>query len=292
MYENKRFIFWGTGSLSKRTYTDVLMSGIHLEMDFFIDNDITRVGMKIFEKNTVHADDIKKIKTEQHLIVVCSSYEQEIIKQLIDLGYVESVDFILSHNFIGYLEYCKAVEQIERYNELKVIVGAADTSQRGWIATNQSCLDLLVKEDWNRLFGTRKIKTIVAEHVWEHLTYTDGVIAASHCYEQLEQGGRLRIAVPDGNHSNPYYIQCVKPNGYGSGSDDHKELYTYLTLERMISDAGFKKIEKIEYFDEKGHFFISNWSSEDGHIQRSKINDARNWRGDNVYTSLIVDAIK
>lgn len=292
MYDNKRFIFWGTGALSKSIYNEVLMSDIPVEVDYFVDNNKEKVGTKIFDKSTIHADDLKQIILDKHLIVICSSFEQEISKQLIELGYIETVDFILYHDFISYVEYLKAVEQVELYNELKIIVGAANTFQRGWIATNKSYLDLLVKEDWNQLFNSKRVKTIVAEHVWEHLTYSEGVIAARHCFEQLEVGGRLRIAVPDGNHTNPYYIQWVKQNGYGYASDDHKELYTYETLEKMLKEAGFTMISILEYFDNEGHFHMANWNSEDGFIKRSKENDPRNWRGNNVYSSLIIDAIK
>ena len=70
------------------------------------------------------------------------------------------------------------------------------------------------------------ISNILAEHVFEHLDFQQGVIAINNCYEYLEVGGSIRIAVPDGNFPNEDYIKYVKPNGTGLGAMDHKILYT------------------------------------------------------------------
>lgn len=290
--ENKKIILWGTGSVSNKIYTNILMRDLTVKIECFIDNDYSKAGGSIFNIPIYHADEILKLKTKQHIIVVCSSYEDEISKQLTDLGFKKSIDFILYHEFYEILEYLVAIEQIAFYDELKVIVGANQTSQKGWIATNRNYLDLLVEDDWIDLFGERKIHSIVGEHVWEHLTYADGVIAASNCYKYLKKGGKLRIAIPDGNHPNPHYINWVKVNGCGDAADDHKELYTHQTLKRMLKEAGFKQIEKLEYFDDEGNFHAKEWKIEDGFIKRSMKNDPRNWRGNIVYSSLIIDAIK
>ena len=54
---------------------------------------------------------------------------------------------------------------------IKVIVGAAMTSQHGWYSTNEEWLDISSKDDWETVFkGKRLIKHLVAEHVFEHLT--------------------------------------------------------------------------------------------------------------------------
>lgn len=290
--DGKKLIFWGTGSLSKKIYNDLLMREIEVDVTCFIDNDIKKAGYEILGTPIFYASDINKVKTGQHVIVICSSYEESISQQLMSLGFERSVDFITYYDFNKYIAYLTASSQVAFNDELKVIVGAAQTSQVGWISTNQSFLDMLHKEDWIRLFGTRKIQSIVAEHVWEHLTYEDGVNCARNCFEQLAEGGRLRIAIPDGNHPNSYYINWVKPGGFGGGADDHKELYTHQTLDQMLRDAGFTKIEKLEYFDGEGNFHNSEWNEEDGNIRRSIENDPRNWRGDIVYSSLIMDAIK
>ena len=101
----------------------------------------------------------------------------------------------------------------------------------------------------------------------------------------------MRIAVPDGLHPDPAYIDQVKPGGSGSGSDDHKVLYTYKTLSKLLESVGFE-IRLLEYFDEEGKFHYSEWSPDDGMIRRSSRFDQRNTVVPNAYTSLILDALK
>jgi len=47
------------------------------------------------------------------------------------------------------------------------------------------------------------LDAILAEHVWEHLTKEEALIAALTCYRYIKNGGYLRVAVPDGPHPNP-----------------------------------------------------------------------------------------
>ena len=53
----------------------------------------------------------------------------------------------------------------------KIIVGAAETHQSGWHSTNEQWLDITKRKDWEKIFENKgRIKSIVAEHVFEHLT--------------------------------------------------------------------------------------------------------------------------
>lgn len=288
----KSFIFFGAGTIGKKIVNNILMQNLNVAIDSFVDNDKEKDGNKIFDIEIHHTSKLNDIKTDEKVIVICNNYENEITKQLMDLGYKKGKDFVMYYEFYQYLEYLLVKAQVAFYDELKIIVGANQTFQKGWISTNQSYLDLLCKQDWEHLFGDKKITNIVAEHVWEHLTFEQGLLAAKNCYERLKDGGRLRIAVPDGNHPNPYYIKWVKPGGYGDAADDHKELYTYSKLEKLLKEAGFSQIKKLEYFDEIGNFHYVDWKNEDGYIKRSRENDPRNWNNKEVYTSLIIDAIK
>jgi predicted SAM-dependent methyltransferase len=101
----------------------------------------------------------------------------------------------------------------------------------------------------------------------------------------------LRIAVPDGFHPDPDYIEYVRPGGTGAGADDHKVLYNYKLLSEQLRRAGFE-VTLLEYWDENGDFHFRPWSSRDGYISRSRDHDERNQNGTLAYTSLIVDAIK
>ena len=99
------------------------------------------------------------------------------------------------------------------------------------------------------------------------------------------------VAVPDVFHPDSAYIEAVRPGGTGVGAEDHKVLYNYKTLTELLKNTGFE-VELLEYWDENGKFHFKDWSSEYGHVQRSKRYDKRNQDGTLTYTSLIVDAIK
>ena len=130
-----------------------------------------------------------------------------------------------------------------------------------------------------------------AEHVWEHLTHSEGKIAAGYCYRFLKKDGYLRIAVPDGNHPSHEYIEMVRVGGKGCGSDDHKILYDQNSLSELLTSCGFL-VNLIEYFDSEGDFHSKEWDPAKGMIHRSANNDSRNTNGQLVYTSLIIDAVK
>jgi predicted SAM-dependent methyltransferase len=127
--------------------------------------------------------------------------------------------------------------------------------------------------------------------VWEHLTPEAARTGAENCFEFLKPGGRLRIAVPDGFHPDPSYIEWVRPGGTGPGCDDHYHLFHHRSLSEILRNAGFE-VQLLEYWDEKGRFHQSDWSREDGPIRRCAKDDPRNADGKLNYTSLIIDAIK
>lgn len=101
---------------------------------------------------------------------------------------------------------------------MKVIIGAGRTNYDGWLSTQEDELNLLSLESWNILFKPRSIDALLAEHVWEHLTYEEGIGAANHCYEFLKPGGYIRCAVPDKNSHNEWYQQMVQVGGPGRGN--------------------------------------------------------------------------
>ena len=53
----------------------------------------------------------------------------------------------------------------------------------GWIQTQEDDLNLLVETMWEARFEYNSISAILREHVWEHLTFEEGVKAASICYK-------------------------------------------------------------------------------------------------------------
>jgi predicted SAM-dependent methyltransferase len=174
---------------------------------------------------------------------------------------------------------------------LRVILGAGPTQFPGWIGTDLDTLNITRLSQWRALFGHRRVETLLAEHVWEHLSPDEAAVANRLCFRFLGPGGRLRLAVPDGLHPAPAYREWVRPGGSGPGADDHRILYDYRTLTASLQEPGFK-VRLLEYWDEHGQFYFTDWSSAEGHIARSKRYDPRNQERELAYTSLIVDAMK
>lgn len=174
---------------------------------------------------------------------------------------------------------------------IKLIIGSGYTIYKDWIATDIETLNITKAEDWGKNFNKNTISSVLAEHVFEHLSANDRDKAFENIYSYLGIGGNFRIAVPDGFHPDPEYIKYVKPGGIGLGAQDHKFLYNYISLSQILLSFGFT-VKLLEYFDEFGRFHISNWDSYEGAITRSAINDNRNKNGTIKYSSLIIDAVK
>jgi predicted SAM-dependent methyltransferase len=180
---------------------------------------------------------------------------------------------------------------VQRAAPVRIVLGASGIYDAGWIPTEIGVLDILNLGHWSRVFAENSIDAILAEHVWEHLTPEQGLLAARHCLRFLKPGGYLRVAVPDGFHPDPNYIEWVRVGGSGAGADDHKVLYTRDTFRRLFEQAGFD-VELLEYFDSAGVFHAVEWDPAAGKIFRSRRFDERNQNGQLNYTSLILDARK
>lgn len=175
----------------------------------------------------------------------------------------------------------------------KVDLGASNISfENDWLLTDFVVLDITKDVSWDSNFRQKSlIDNLMGEHVWEHLSKEDGLLAMQNCYNYLKTNGRLRIAVPDGYFPDQDYINNVKVNGIGPGAHDHKILYNYEILQELLESVGFK-VELLEYWDKNGEFNFIDWENNSGKINRSSRYDRRNSTGKLNYTSLIVDAIK
>lgn len=171
------------------------------------------------------------------------------------------------------------------------LVGVKGSNHEGWLITDVFTLDALKWADWRAIFGSGQIAGIFAEHVIEHWSedeFREFLKIAAHF---LAPNGNIRIAVPDGFHPDPKYIDAVRPGGSGPGSDDHKMLYTCQTMTKILVEEGWE-YDLLEYFDERGEFHRKPWDPIDGFIERSERNDPRNRECPFAYTSLIVDVGK
>lgn len=172
----------------------------------------------------------------------------------------------------------------------KIILGAGERAQADWIATEKDVLDITSLESFSKYFEKDRADAFLAEHVWEHLTIPEGLLAARYCRAFLKPGGHLRLAVPDALNPNPDYIEAVRPGGSGPGASDHKVFYDHVMLRCLLTTAGFGRVVLLEWWDDDGYFHQKTWRSEDGHVVRSRNFDHRNDESSIRYTSLIVDA--
>lgn len=85
----KKIIIFGTGNMSDR-----IMSKVSLPVDYFIDNDKKKNGSEFHGVLVKSIKEIQKETKEEFLIIIASSYYYEISKQLINLGFDETKDFI------------------------------------------------------------------------------------------------------------------------------------------------------------------------------------------------------
>lgn len=179
----------------------------------------------------------------------------------------------------------------KKSSTINIILGASITDYKDWFSTDIFLLDVTKKEDFQRLFNTKKIDKILAEHVLEHLTDEQITKMLQNILIYANDNINIRIAVPDGFHKDESYINYVKPNGLGLGADDHKQLFNYQNLSKLFEENGFKA-NVVEYWDEN-HLFHQGYQNDDkGYIRRSFINDERNKDKSPNYTSLIIDFIK
>ena len=183
------------------------------------------------------------------------------------------------------------LKKLAREPNCRLVIGAASIAPEGWIGSDINELNVLVAGDWERYFLPNSVAAMLAEHVWEHLTLEEGLQAAQLCHQFLAPEGYLRIAVPDGFHPDADYIEYVRPGGIGPGADDHRVLYTHVTLSSLLQEAGFQT-RLLEYHDSQGKFHFHDWQPADGLIRRSRRYDPRNQDGQLKYTSLIIDASK
>lgn len=177
---------------------------------------------------------------------------------------------------------------------MKVILGAGETKQAGWLATQEDELNVLIRESWEKNYQLGSISCLLAEHVWEHMTFEEGIVAAQNCFDYLKAGGYIRLAVPDKNFDNDWYQNMVQVGGPGPldhPASGHKIVYDYKLFQKVFETVGFK-VDLLEYCDEQGHFHYTYWNESDGKIGRSFRFDTRNSEDKLGMVSIIIDAKK
>ena len=208
---------------------------------------------------------------------------------------------IFIRNIIKFIYYRFRYIKLKIYlivtnNKVDLILGAALTNQKGWFSTNEGWLDISKQEDWERLFNSKqRVRRVVAEHVFEHLTLDDMRNSLKLIYQNMVYGGSLRIAVPDGNNPNDEYRKHCGINGIGADAKDHKQFITFELLSEEVSKAGFQ-FNLIEGYLKNKKLISKKYNNELGYVIRSRKNKINNnkkgWEFIDSNTSLILDCFK
>ena len=180
--------------------------------------------------------------------------------------------------------------------DVKIILGAALTSQKGWFSSNEEWLDISNPLHWQRLFSNkRNLSNAVAEHVFEHLTVKEMERALFLIHKYLIKQGTLRIAVPDGNHPDREYRENTGIKGIGPDAKDHKQFIKYEFIKELLESKGFR-CKLIEGFLSDGKLVNNKLKIDLGFINRSRSNKKfifpKEWNFKDSNTSLIIDATK
>jgi predicted SAM-dependent methyltransferase len=204
--------------------------------------------------------------------------------------YKEFKQFIYRHliPLIRIWKYLSWYYYLYTHKSINLIVGAGPTKFPGWFSTDIVTLDVTNEEQFEKYFKHKKISKILAEHVLEHLIDEELNLMIQNFYKYSDDKINIRIAVPDGYHSDENYIERVKPGGTGEGAEDHKHLFNYKSLSALFEKHNYKAIP-LEYWDEIGKFHTIYKNDDLGFVRRSFINDSRNSAGLPAYTSLILD---
>ncbi len=209
-----------------------------------------------------------------------------------------NIKYILMHilNKINYIIFFLRLKFNSKPEDIKIVIGSSahkvgfrNINYKGWLMTDLPWFDIQDLNKMLKFFSNKKASIILAEHVFEHLDIEEGYKAIKNLKQILCKNGKIRLAVPDGYHSNQDYITMVKP--HGSGGAEHKILYNYKSI-KQIFDKDFE-IRYLEYFDERKNFIYNDWQNdyESGYIKRSRHTDYRNDENTINYSSLIIDAI-
>ena len=182
--------------------------------------------------------------------------------------------------------------------DLCVAIGAGSQRWDGWVPTNKEELNLTDRASFEKWFGSRRASALLCEHTWEHLDDQEARNAAHMCFDFMQPGARLRVAVPDGPFPDAEYQRTVQVGGPGPADHpaaDHQVVYNYRTLPPVFEAAGFE-VALLEWWDETPTFPQRPWDLADGPVARATKLDTRNaaWRkgeGPPGLTSLLIDAI-
>ena len=90
--ENKKYVIYGAGETGKVAYRDIIEA--HSKVVMFVDSDCKKWGTQLFDVTIENPDAIMSRRNEYDLVVIASTYYQDIRKTIMDMGLSEK-DFIV-----------------------------------------------------------------------------------------------------------------------------------------------------------------------------------------------------
>lgn len=147
---------------------------------------------------------------------------------------------------------------------IKVEVGCGNNNRKEYIKCDARKLDHVdyVCNAWEIPFNNNSVDEIYSRHMLEHLTYNEAIKSVNKWYSALKIDGIVDVCVPDLEvHIKQFFEEGNSPIGnvtnrdhamagfYGWQTYDydvHKWGYTFKTLCKLLSSAGFSDIKKID----------------------------------------------
>lgn len=178
-----------------------------------------------------------------------------------------------------------SIRIIDKYfdnnNCYKLQIGCGDNILEGWLNTDLNSLKKLnvAHLDAGKTFpfADNTFDFIFSEHIFEHLTFEQGLIMLSESYRTLKTGGFFRIAVPDLDFLAKLYLYKSFPI--------HTEYIQWsantfcANISKHIQDPNLLSVYVINnFFKDWGHQIIHNHETLSDLLLRSGFEEIRKER--------------
>ncbi|MFP5247582.1 MAG: class I SAM-dependent methyltransferase [Thermoanaerobaculia bacterium] len=147
-----------------------------------------------------------------------------------------------------------------KWHEPKLHVGSGGVTLPGWInIDNQRCDGIDVLLDVSQGLPFTNARFIFAEHLLEHLTFSQARVFLASCRAALREDGILRLSTP--NLDWVWHLQ-YRPHAWTGPQDamrdcfelnrsfrawGHQFLYNYPALESLLHASGFARVRRFDY---------------------------------------------
>lgn len=170
---------------------------------------------------------------------------------------------------------------------LLLTVGTDYTRFNGWACAN---FHLPNAWAWTRTVAGLKLHRVLADQAWQRLSPEEIDRALAQVFARLCPGGRLRIAVPDGNCPDSGRAGQNQATGSAADTGERQVHHTKESLEAALRKAGYEP-EALEYWDAEGEFHHREWNAADGVVKQSfRFGRSKQGKSDGIF--LIVDGVK